>query len=70
MLAEGINNGVVTCGAYGMCTGGSAKTQALISAYPPPLVSESCQMISEPAQQLFGRNKQQHKVALCALVGF
>lgn len=69
MLAEDINNGAATRGAYGMCSGGSAKTQALISAHPPPLVSESCQMIREPAQQLFGRNKQ-HKVALCALVGF
>lgn len=63
MLAEGINNGKVTCGAYRIGSGGSAETQALISAHPPPLVSESCQMIREPAQQFFGRNKQQHKAA-------
>lgn len=43
-----------------MGSGDSAGTQAVILADPPPLVSESCQMIREPAQRLFGRNKQQH----------
>lgn len=46
---------------YRMGSGGSAGTQAVISVDPPPLVSESCQMIREPAQQLFGRDKQHHK---------
>lgn len=51
-------------------SGGPAGTQAVISAHPPPLVSESCQMIREPAQQLFGRDKQQHKAAQWVLMGF
>lgn len=46
-----------------MASASSARTQAVISADTPPLVSESCQMIREPAQQLFGRDKQRHKAA-------
>lgn len=44
MLAE-LNNGLVTGRFW------EAETQALISAHPPPFVSESCRMIRETAQQ-------------------
>lgn len=64
MIVEGINNGLVTCGALQDGFSGSAGTQAVISTDPPPLVSENCQMIREPAEQLFGGDKQQqHKAA-------
>lgn len=45
MLAESLNNGLVTGGFW------EAETQALISAHPPPFVSESCHMIRETAQR-------------------
>lgn len=52
MLAESLNNGLVTGGFW------EAETQALISAHPPPFVSESCHMIRETAQrQQIGINK-------------
>lgn len=45
MLTESLNNGLVTGGLW------EAETQALISAHPPPFVSESCHMIRATAQR-------------------
>ena len=59
MFVECMNNGLVTCGALWAGFLGALLKHGVISTDPPPLVSESCQMIREPAWQLFGRDKQQ-----------
>lgn len=51
-------------------SGGAAGAQALISADPGALVYGSCQMIREPAQQHFSRDKQHNKAAQWTLMGF
>lgn len=62
MFVEGVINELVICGVSQDGFWGLCWNTAVILADPTSLVSESCQMIREPAQWLFGRNEQ-HRAA-------